>query len=872
MIKHVLNIFFIIITLQPLAALDYKWGSLPSGGGGYVTGIVFHTAEENLIYIRTDVGGIYRYEAPNAEHPANPRWIQLMDWIPVESKSLWSTDGIALNPQNTDEVYAALGVGAGSNWINTDPYPQGVYKSSDRGNTWKQVLNVRYRGNQSSRSTGECIAVVPEGTGNVVLAGTRFDGIYRSEDGGARWTKLSSVPGDALGIGVRSITIDPTNVNKIYASVSDKGVYQSLDKGLTFTLIEGSPVNPRGLNVDKNGVLWIASKTGLWKYANGTLVQNNPSTTVADYNMITIDPNDANHVVVTQMNSAYNTKIYRTTNGGSTWTTISDSKSFTNHVPWYKPEQVGAAVAGIAFNPFDTKQLWLTDWYLPWKINDVTATSRKYESIPWGVEELVIFDIVTPPTEAILYNGCADNGGLKHTSMTTYPTIKFGEQESTGLDFCEADPKCIVRVSSNGWGVSNFRVSRSLDAGSTWKTVHTPTVTGKMAISSKNKQNYIYIPTGSSKTPLVTKNDGANWANVTGLPVTTYNGDFWNNWNKALVSDRINGDKFYALISGKFYTSENGGESFAVKNSNLVSPYSGESPATYMVCSPYAEGEVWASIGGRGLYVTKNGGTSFDKINDFTNSKIVAIGPPMTGNTPIVYTYARHSSQGWGIYCSLNGGTEWQKINDEQNQVSNNPRQMAADRSVPGRIFIGSGGSGIYTGTCVDAVTKVMTPMITPYGGALESNTRITIKSFPEDAVIYYTVDGSEPTSLSARYTEPFAIGPAAVVKAISVKNGLQDSDAATSIFVNNSVSAVSSLKYKDLDVRYDSVNRTIIIPGMESSVSFNLRNLRGELLQNGVVETMGKEIDVARYPMQVVVLSLIEKNETCFQKKILIQ
>jgi hypothetical protein len=455
--------------------------------------------------------------------------------------------------------------------------------------------------------------------------------------------------------------------------------------------------------------------------------------------------------------------------------------------------------------------------------------------------------------------------------MTAYPTVKFGEQESTGLDFCEADPKCIVRVSSNGWGVSGFRVSRSLDAGSTWKTVYTPTSTGKMAISSKNKQNYIYIPTGSSKTPLVTKNDGTNWANVTGLPATTYNGDFWNNWNKALVSDRINGDKFYALISGKFYVSENGGESFTVKNSNLVSPYSGESPAIYMVSSPYAEGEVWASIGGRGLYFTQNGGTTFTKINDFTNSKIVAIGPPMTGNTPIVYAYARHSSEGWGIYCSLNGGTDWVKINDTQNQISNNPRQMAADRSVPGRIFIGSGGSGIYTGSCVDMVTKVMTPMVTPYGGIVDSNTKITIKSFPEDAEIYYTLDGSEPTISSARYTEPFAIGSSTVVKAISVKNGLQNSDVATSDFVNNSVSAVSTLKYKDLDVRYENSTRKIIIPETGNSLLFKLWSVGGELLQQGIAGNDTHEIDVVRYQKQVVMLSLIEKNEICYYKKIVV-
>ena len=65
--------------LLPLAAVaqdvHYDWQSVRIGGGGYVSGLVFHPAEKGLYYARTDVGGAYRWD------DAAKKWISLTDWL-----------------------------------------------------------------------------------------------------------------------------------------------------------------------------------------------------------------------------------------------------------------------------------------------------------------------------------------------------------------------------------------------------------------------------------------------------------------------------------------------------------------------------------------------------------------------------------------------------------------------------------------------------------------------------------------------------------------------------------------------------------------------------------------------------------------------
>ena len=74
----------------------------------------------------------------------------------------------------------------------------------------------------------------------------------------------------------------------------------------------------------------------------------------------------------------------------------------------------------------------------------------------------------------------------------------------------------------------------------------------------------------------------------------------------------------------------------------------------------------------------------------------------------------------------------------------------------------------------------VATPEFSVASGAVNSGTEVTITCSTEGAKIYYTTDGSEPTASSTEYTAAISVTEAVTLKAIAVKDGMNDSAVAS--------------------------------------------------------------------------------------------
>ena len=150
---------------------------------------------------------------------------------------------IAIDPKNHDIVYVAA---LGHLW---DANPErGLYKTTDGGKTWEKILYV-------DENTGcSDVAIDPENP-NIIYAGMwqfrrypyffesggKGSGLYRSEDGGKTWTKITEgIPKGELGR--ISLSVSPANPNIVYALIEAKetGLYKSYDKGKTWKLVSTS--------------------------------------------------------------------------------------------------------------------------------------------------------------------------------------------------------------------------------------------------------------------------------------------------------------------------------------------------------------------------------------------------------------------------------------------------------------------------------------------------------------------------------------------------------------------------------------------------------------------------------------------------------
>lgn len=131
------------VSVAQIAGAPYRWCNVTVGGGGFAPGIVFSTAERGLAYLRTDMGGAYRFDA------ATGRWVPLQDGNPVSS--YMGVESVAADPRR---VYLAVGM----SWRGQ----AAILRSTDRGANWA-VTPVPFKmgGNEDGRGLGERLAIDP---------------------------------------------------------------------------------------------------------------------------------------------------------------------------------------------------------------------------------------------------------------------------------------------------------------------------------------------------------------------------------------------------------------------------------------------------------------------------------------------------------------------------------------------------------------------------------------------------------------------------------------------------------------------------------------------------------------------------------------
>lgn len=140
--------------------LSYEYRNAPIPGGGYVTGLLYHQQVPDILYARTDIGGVYRFETEQK------RWKSLIDHVTMEDLDETYPAAIALDDRHPERLYIASGVAG-----------KGVGKlsvSEDYGESFRYMqIPTVVHGNLSGRGTGQRLVVDPQDSDTLYFASSK---------------------------------------------------------------------------------------------------------------------------------------------------------------------------------------------------------------------------------------------------------------------------------------------------------------------------------------------------------------------------------------------------------------------------------------------------------------------------------------------------------------------------------------------------------------------------------------------------------------------------------------------------------------------------------------------------------------------------
>uniref|UniRef100_UPI00403F0927 X2-like carbohydrate binding domain-containing protein n=1 Tax=Paenibacillus sp. FSL R5-0713 TaxID=2921655 RepID=UPI00403F0927 len=723
----------------------YEWKNVVTGaGGGFVPGIIFNESEKDLIYARTDIGGAYRWNADDES------WIPLTDFVGWDDWNKNGVDALATDPVDPDRVYMAVGTYTNS-W---DQNNGSILRSSDRGDTWQTTtLPFKVGGNMPGRSMGERLSVDPNDNRILYFGARSGHGLWKSTDYGVTWNEVTSFPNPGNYVqdpsneytsdivGLAWITFDKTTgsagqaTQTIYVGVADKAqsVYRSTNGGLTWSAVAGQPTGyiPHHGVFDSDGSLYITYSDGVgpydgtkgdvWKLNTSTGVWTNispvPSSSTDNYfgyGGLAVDAQNPGTLMVATLNSWWpDATLFRSTDGGATWTRIWEFDGYPNRklrytqdisaAPWLTfgtnpapPEttpKLGWMIGDLEIDPFDSDRMMygtgatiygtknLTDWDDDEKIN-ISVMAK-------GVEEIAVLDLISPPSGAHLVSGLGDVSGFRHNNLDQAPATIFTSPNypsTESLDFAELSPNTMVRVGKADYAADpNARsIGLSSDGGTTWyKANAEPAGTtggGTVAISADGNR----LVWSTSDKGVHYSTGGNSWTASTGIPAQA-----------KVVSDRVNPNKFYGFAAGKIYVSVNGGATFTASSATGL-PVEGNADLDAV---PGVEGELWFAGGSEeagpyGLWHSTDSGATFTKLANVEEADSIGFGKAAPGqNVVALYTVAQIDGTR-GFFRSDDGGANWVRINDDQHQYAR-VTTITGDPRLYGRVYLGTNGRGI---------------------------------------------------------------------------------------------------------------------------------------------------------------------------------
>ena len=663
------------------------WQRAGFGGAGAFVTIHFDPTQANVVYATSDVAGIFR------SSDGGVTW---------EMRSLglgnYEVSSFAIDPFDAQTLYAGVGAFANSN-------KAGIYVSRDAGLNWQQFKNSATNGiDFRVQRTINAIAPDPQQQG-VLVTGSRSKGIWRSTNGGNTWSQVLAPPTtDALpffsnaGAGivdpeagsypapVMVVRFDPVTPHLVYAALYGAGVFKSTQGGVAGSwqpVNSGLPLSPtlHDLVIAPNGTLYAAAgQAGVFKSTNGgsSWQAVNGNLPFNDFHVLglAVHPTDSNTVYLAQERTADATvlheAIWRTTNGGASWSEVGGNVETdpVNSPPdawWFYPSQSWR----VAVDPHNPQRLF----YLLGGIYRSEDSGANWRNNIKGAQDTCVTDLAVDTDHPAgqpdtLYATHLDAGLLSSTDngatwRMVVPTTVDQRDDLAGHYWR------IVITKSGGvkrfytvvspWARNHAQILRSTD-GVNWQAIFTQATPsgnrglGQATLAADPTQPGVLYFAHDGGTIFKSTNHGDTWQATASQPEATA-------FNDLLVDGA--GRLFVATFWQGLWRSTNGGASW-----ERVLP-----ERWFFGRLAQGGGAVYAGTEDGNLYQSRDGGATWRNLTNLPLEEdsddgsvygmAVAVNPADANHLLFSRFDGWHSADGaGGLLESRDGGQTWGAFNE----------------------------------------------------------------------------------------------------------------------------------------------------------------------------------------------------------------
>jgi hypothetical protein len=625
-------------------------------------------AEDHVLHTSVDAGASWR-ELPGPSCLSEVRLVPCL------------IQGLAIVPATTT-LYAG-----------TD---QGVFKSIDGGATWPGGSS-----GPTCRTAGvpiPCVVTsvaIDTATPTTLYAGTSYQGVFKSVDGGATWREAST--GLACGqffCGVTTLVIDPVTPTTLYAGTY-QGVSSTVDGGATWRATNlGGQVYVIALDPDTPTTLYAGTSQELFTSVDGGATWRTASLPCGGSPLapciaeaLAIDP-----VTPTTVYAGTSQGIFKSANGGATWAARNDGLTHLR----VRALAIDPAVPTTLYAGSDVPSLLSPTLGAGGMFKTVDG-AETWSPVNAGLGRFTITSLAADSeAPGTVYAGSDRGGGgvYKTTdSGASWREVSAGlpSFEVTALVVDPATPTTLYAGTSHG-------VSKSVDGGATWSlssagltcgvgSAHSCSVYDLAIDPSRPTTLYAAISPG---VVFKSVDGGVTWrAASTGLICRVY-GDAC--LVIALAIDPATPTTLYAgaaqgfANSGGVFKSVDGGASWSAAATGPVSVFA-------LAIDPGTPTTLYAGTFD-GVFKSVDGGRSWDARSASLTcvaTRAVCIVHALAIDPRTPTTLYAGTSQ--GAFRSLDAAASWSSL--ARGLDTANVRALAVDPLNPARVYAGSAGVSV---------------------------------------------------------------------------------------------------------------------------------------------------------------------------------